>query len=260
MALNQELKERIFKAADELYAINENREFPRIEEVRQLCRAGMNSVVEAMKEWRQQQRKQVQTIREPMPVDLQATLHEMGQNLWATALQQANNNLEAARATFEAERVDLVELSKQQSEAFDKQTETIQSLENELARVKAVNEKQMLELTDSISKSDKAEARIAEIERRENDLRAELSRANQEIDRLRAEIETTKHAHQEQRKLAASESLRLSERMTKIQDERDTAIRKAAEARERAAGLAGQLEATQTQLGALLSRFSTGKS
>lgn len=45
--------------ADELYAASEDGEYPRIEDVRQLSRAGMNNVVEAMKEWRQQQRKQV---------------------------------------------------------------------------------------------------------------------------------------------------------------------------------------------------------
>jgi len=52
MALNQEIKERIFAAADELHAASPNGEFPNVEAVRQLSRAGMNNVVEAMKEWR----------------------------------------------------------------------------------------------------------------------------------------------------------------------------------------------------------------
>lgn len=121
MTINQEIKERIFTAADELYAASKDGEYPRIEDVRQLSRAGMNTVAEVMKEWRQLQRKQIQTIREPIPADLQVVLQEMGQSLWATALQLVNNSLEAARATFEAERTDLIELSEQLSEAFDKQ-------------------------------------------------------------------------------------------------------------------------------------------
>lgn len=262
MTINQEIKERIFTAADELYAASKDGEYPRIEDVRQLSRAGMNTVAEVMKEWRQLQRKQIQTIREPIPADLQVVLQEMGQSLWATALQLVNNSLEAARATFEAERTDLIELSEQLSEAFDKQAEAIERANDELEKAKVLNEKQTLELAGSISRSDKAEARITEVERRATDLRAELDRAHQDIDRLRTEnqqaigkIESMEHAHQEQRKQAAAESLRLAERMTRIQDERDDAIRLAAEARERAAGLAGQLEATQTQLNALLSRF-----
>jgi len=153
-------------------------------------------------------------------------------------------------------------LSEQLSEAFDKQTEAIERANDELEKTKALNEKLTLELDDSTSRSDKEEARIAEVEHRATDLRAELDRTYQDIDRLRAEnqqaigkSESMKHAHQEQRKQVAAESLRLAERMTRIQDERDDAIRQAAEARERAAGLAGQLEATQTQLNALLSQF-----
>ncbi len=262
MAISQDIKERIFAAADQLYAENDTGEFPSIEAVRQLSRAGMNNVVEAMKEWRQQQRKQVQTIKEPMPADLQMILQEMGQNIWSAAVQLANNSLEAARSTFETEKSDLIELSEQQSEAFDKQTETLQQVNDELEKAKVVNDKQTLELINLTSKSDKAEARIIEIEHRVTDLRAELDRAYQEIDRLRTEnqqaiskIETMESTHQEQRKQAATESLRIAERLTKIQDERDNAINQAAEARERAAKLTGQLEATQTQLNTLLSRF-----
>ena len=121
MALSPDIKERIFAAADQLHAASETGEFPSVEAVRQLSRAGMNNVVEAMKEWRQQQRKQVQTVREPMPAALQAVLQDMGQSLWATAQQLANESLEAAKAAFEAEKADLIELSEQQSEAFDTQ-------------------------------------------------------------------------------------------------------------------------------------------
>ena len=60
MALSQDIKERIFAAAGALHAASEAGEFPSVEAVRQESRAGMNNVVEAMKEWRQNQRKQVQ--------------------------------------------------------------------------------------------------------------------------------------------------------------------------------------------------------
>jgi len=78
---NKEIRERIFTAADELYATSKDREYPRIEDVRQLSRAGMNTVAEVMKEW-QQKRKQVQTIIEPIPADLQVVLQEMGQEVY----------------------------------------------------------------------------------------------------------------------------------------------------------------------------------
>ena len=81
MALNQEIKERIYAAADELHAASETGEYPSVEAVRQLSRAGMNNVVEAMKGWRQAQRKQVQSVREPLPAGLLAVLQTSGQGL-----------------------------------------------------------------------------------------------------------------------------------------------------------------------------------
>lgn len=56
----------------------------------------------------------------------------------------------------------------------------------------------------------------------------------------------------EQRKQAATEAHRTAERLTKAQGERDDATKAAAEARERAAGLAEQLQAMQEQNAALL--------
>ena len=105
-------------------------------------------------------------------------MQETGQSLRATALQLVNNSLEAAREAFEAERTDLIELSEQLSEAFDKQTEAMQRAVDELEELKALNEKQALELAYSISRSHKAEARITEAKRRATDLRAELDRAH----------------------------------------------------------------------------------
>ena len=117
MALSQEIKERIFGAADALHAASETGEFPSVEAVRQESRAGMNNVVEAMKEWRQNQRKQVQAVREPLPVELHSVVLSMGQSLWETAQQLANESLDAAKVAFEAEKA-MIQLSVEQSDAL----------------------------------------------------------------------------------------------------------------------------------------------
>ena len=61
----------------------------------------MNNVVEAMKEWRAKQRKQVQAVREPLPAELHGVLQTAGQSLWETAQQLANESLDAAKVAFE---------------------------------------------------------------------------------------------------------------------------------------------------------------
>lgn len=98
MSLNQEIKDRIFAAADELLAESPTGEFPKLEAVRQRSRAGMNNVVEAMKEWRAKQRKQVQAVREPLPADLLAEVKNMGQGFWETAQRLANESLDKGSA------------------------------------------------------------------------------------------------------------------------------------------------------------------
>ena len=76
--------------------------------------------------------------------------------------------------------------------------------------------------------------------------------ARAELVKVQAKAEAIEQAHAEQRKQAATEAHRAAEGLTKAQGERDTAAKAAAEARERAAGLAGQLQAMQEQNAALL--------
>ena len=326
MALSQDIKERIFAAADALHAASETGEFPSVEAVRQESRAGMNNVVEAMKEWRQNQRKQVQAVREPLPVELHGVVQSMGQSLWETAQQLANESLDAAKVAFETEKSDLIQLSAEQSEAFETQAAELDKAQRHIAELErqAQADKKQIEVAGTIladtrdelraakQAADLANQRAEEIERRAAELRAELNHAHTEAeaaataakatadslradaDRLRTErdkaqqrhelaeaegvklaanlaaaqsetmkaqaalagltakAEAAEQAHQEQRKQAATEAHRAAERMTKAQAERDDATKAATEARERAAGLAGQLQAMQEQNAALL--------
>lgn len=326
MALSQDIKERIFAAADALHAASETGEFPSVEAVRQESRAGMNNVVEAMKEWRQNQRKQVQSVREPLPVELHGVVQSMGQSLWETAQQLANESLDAAKVAFETEKSDLIQLSAEQSEAFETQAAELDKAQRHIADLErqALAAKQQIEMTGTVLADTRDELRAAkqaadlanqkaeEIERRAAELRAELDHAHAEAetaaaaakvtadslradaDRLRTErdkaqqrqeladaenaklaaslaaaqgetmkaqtalagltakTEAAEQAHQEQRKQAATEAHRAAEHMTKAQAERDDATKAATEARERAAGLAGQLQAMQEQNAALL--------
>ena len=86
-----------------------------------------------------------------------------------------------------------------------------------------------------------ANGQATEIERRADELRADLERANQEVDKERA-------ANAEARKAMAAESHRQAERLTSIQGERDHAKMEAAQAREDAATLRGRVEALEAVL------------
>jgi len=337
MALNPDVRKRIFDAADELHAESETGEYPNVEAVRQRSRAGMNNVVEAMQEWRQNQRKQVQAVREPLPANLHGVLQSMGQNLWETAQQLANESLDTARAAFESEKSDLIQLSVEQSEAYETQAAALEAAHIRIAELEqlvnvaetaAQTTAQQLEdvqraLLSSEQKVAIVEQKAEEVEKRAADLRAELNHAHTEVEHFRIERdkahdraeEAEKHAekaearteqlretlaaqtekadstieqlrnsfatqttksdaiieqlrteltetrtkaeasdqlHAEQRKRTAEEVHRSAERMAKAETECDKARLVAAEAREEAATLRGQLDATKTQNAALL--------
>ncbi|ENE8569138.1 DNA-binding protein [Salmonella enterica] len=213
--------------------------------VRQESRAGMNYVVEAMKEWRQNQRRQVMTVRDPLPPELHTVIQEAGQHFWTSARQLANESLDAARSAFESEKNDLIQLSAEQSSAFERQaTELAVTLERlaELERLAAEageSEREMsrtLEATRETHQRADQEAALSRLQAEENARRA---------DELRAELE---HAHREAGAAAAdartvSEALRGdAERLRK---ERDRALQRLELAGEEIARLTEQLTAAQ---------------
>lgn len=185
--MNQEIKDRVFKAADQLYAESGTNEFPTVDQVRQVSRASMNSVVEALREWRQKQRTVVRSVIEPLPESLHLAVFELGQNVWKIAQDKANEALELARASFEAEKLDLARLSNEQSNAFESLSEEMDQVKSDAAKVakelleaKQIIQAQVVQLAQQQERLGLAEARTQEIEKRADGLQAELERVHTE--------------------------------------------------------------------------------
>ncbi|TQC94787.1 hypothetical protein FK216_15430 [Moraxellaceae bacterium AER2_44_116] len=185
--MNQEVKDRIFAAADRLFSESASNEFPTVEQVRQASRASMNYVVEALKEWRQKQRTVVRSVMEPLPESLHLAVFELGQNVWKIAQGKANEALEVARAAFEAEKSDLTKLSTEQSNAFellsqemDQARTEAEKLTQELLETKQTIQTQAQQLVQQQERLGLAEARTQEIEKRADGLQAELERVHTE--------------------------------------------------------------------------------
>ncbi|MGA3984206.1 DNA-binding protein [Ralstonia nicotianae] len=220
-----------------------------------------------------------------------AAIWQQAQELANESLRNAQAAWETERAELDGMRAELAEAFERQAGELDAAGKALAAAHADAEQQAQELAATRQQLAEAISRADKAEARITEIEHRAADLRAELDRAHADADRLRAEqveaqkkaaseIETAHatteatraelvkvqakaeaqaeaqaEAHAEQRKQAAQEAHRAAERLTKTQTERDEAQKATAEARERAAGLAGQLEAVQQQNAALLAAF-----
>ncbi|MGA4074238.1 DNA-binding protein [Ralstonia nicotianae] len=289
-----DVRERIIATANELFEQSGRATMPTVDTVRRQARVDMNAASAVMREWRRAQTAQAAPVAVSVPEVVQQASSAAVTAIWQQAQELANESLRNAQAAWETERAELDGMRAELAEAFERQAGELDAAGKALAAAHADAEQQAQELAatrqqlaEAISRADKAEARITEIEHRAADLRAELDRAHADADRLRAEqveaqkkaaseIETAHatteatrtelvkvqakaeaqaEAHAEQRKQAAQEAHRAAERLTKTQTERDEAQKATAEARERAAGLAGQLEAVQQQNAALLAAF-----
>ena len=132
------------------------------------------------------------------------------------------------------------------------------------------------ELAHAITRAERAEAKAEEIEHRARDLRAELDHAHQEAERLHSELNLARQQATVELADAQAATVRINTELVKVQakaeaqaeQQREARVQAAqdierigaqqatAEARERVAGLAGQLEAIQQQSAALLDRLA----
>jgi chromosome segregation ATPase len=185
--MNQEVKDRIFAAADRLLSESPTNEFPTVDQVRQASSAGMNYVVEALKEWRRKQRTVARSVMEPLPESLHLAVFELGQNVWKIAQGKAHETLEVARAAFEAEKADLTKLSTEQSNAFELLSQEMdqaqieaERLAQELLDAKQTIQKQAQQLVQLQERLGLAEARTKEIEKWADGLQAKLEQVHTE--------------------------------------------------------------------------------
>ncbi|MBP9727495.1 MAG: DNA-binding protein [Gammaproteobacteria bacterium] len=185
--MNQEVKDRIFAAADRLLSESPTNEFPTVDQVRQASSAGMNYVVEALKEWRQKQRTVARSVIEPLPESLHLAVFELGQNVWKIAQGKAHETLEVARAAFEAEKADLTKLSTEQSNAFELLSQEMdqtqieaERLAQELLDTKQTIQTQAQQLVQLQERLGLAEARTQEIEKWADGLQAKLEQVHTE--------------------------------------------------------------------------------
>ena len=265
-AIPADVRERIVSAAAELFEQSGRQVLPTVDAVRRTARVDMNAASSVMKEWRRAQTAQAAPVVVAVPEPVQQAGSAAVAAIWLQAQELANESLRNAQAAWETERSELDAMRQELAEAFERQAIELDAAGAALAAEKAAAEKQAQELADAVSRADKADARIAEIEHRATDLRAELDRAHADADRLREEADQARKQAAAEIETAHAGTAAARAQLVKLQAQGDAAeqthaeLRKqttadaktTAEARERAADLAGQLQALQAQNAALL--------
>ncbi|MEY2343358.1 DNA-binding protein [Acidithiobacillus sp. IBUN Pt1247-S3] len=180
MALSSEIRDRVFAAADALYA-EDPTGFPTVEAVRAAARTSMGAAVEGLRAWRERQRQQVQRpVELPLPSALAVVLEQAGRTLWTAAREDAERALRAAQEAFVAEKAELLQVSEQQSEAFDQQAEAL-----------AVAQEQCRALQEALATQQEGYTATEEALREEIERLTDTTREQREqIARLEGQLET----------------------------------------------------------------------
>jgi len=170
-------RERVLAAAAELFEQSGQQAMPTVDSVRRAARVDMNTASMVMKEWRRAQIAKSDSVAVAIPDAVQQLGIEVVAKVWQQAQDLAGEALRAAQSAWETERQELEAMRQEMAEAFERQ-----SGELEVEQANAATVAQALALAQEESKAamaiaEKAEARIMEIERRVEELRAERDRA-----------------------------------------------------------------------------------
>ena len=291
IAIPADVRERVIQAAQELYEQNGRESMPTVDAVRRLARVDMNAASAVMREWRRAQTAQAAPVAVTVPEVVTQAHGAALVALWQTAQELANESLRVAQAAWEAERAEADHDRQELADAYERQATELEEVRAAAERSARLHQEQQdtqaqalaavrAELVTAATRAERAEARAQEIEQRAAALRGELESAHQDSERSRAESATLASELRESQDAVAVLRAQLSsveasktQEIERARQEREQLLGElntakaatsqaeavGAEARERAAVLAGKLESEQSHsaaLAALLARLN----
>jgi colicin import membrane protein len=258
MELTPSTRDRIYHAADTLYAEADRQTFPTVDAVRKFAKVNMNDASTGMKAWRRAQTTQIAPMAIQVPGALQHSITTALTALWSEAVALANENLRAAQAGWDTERAEAEALREQIANAYEAQAMELENAQALVTRLQSEIEGINANLKEAQKRADdsaldiaiaraatkQAESRSFEIERRADDLRNELNHAHSSLVSITEELAAIRLAHGNE---VGNLRTQLEQTRQKAEAEVASTRSELAQARELAAALRGKLDALTEQ-------------
>ena len=178
-------KDQIFAVADEIDAAGQKATLATVRKA--LGSGSFTTISESMSEWRARRVARESPLREPAPSAVADRLAELGAEIWTSALELANGRLATEREALDAARLQLEDDKLEAAELADQLAADLEVAKAALAAATSAEQAARREcdvlreaLADEKLRAATSEARVNEIEKRANDLSAELARQNQQ--------------------------------------------------------------------------------
>ncbi|TVU87324.1 DNA-binding protein [Vreelandella titanicae] len=187
MLIKPEIRDRILDAAEKLVAEGIDR--PTNEQVRERLGGGsLSHISPVMREWRENLKVSAIAVRE-MPNEIRTVLERVGGELWRSATQLADEEVERIRA----------ESVQREVTANDERDEALREIERLEASISSLreqtvqNDKHIEQLTDDnrtlVTENATLKQRSADAMERVSDLHDQLARQNKQLETMRVEAQ-----------------------------------------------------------------------
>ncbi|WP_218155412.1 DNA-binding protein [Modicisalibacter xianhensis] len=251
MSIKPEIRQRILDAAEQLAAEGIDR--PTNEQVRERLGGGsLSHISPVMREWRESLKVSAVAVRE-MPNEIRTVLERVGAELWRSASQLADEEVERIRTESE----------QREKTANDERDEALREIERLEASITTLrehghqDEKRIEQLTaenhNLMTENATAKQRAADALERVTDLHNQLARQNEQLETMRGEG---------QRQQALIDKLRdekaeTSTRLATLESELKTATRELEAANQRELRLQQTLESVNEDLSSLQQDYAS---
>lgn len=264
MQINQEIRDRITAAADQLFNGAGRVNFPTVDAVRRASKTSMNDASAVMKDWRRMQTATAEPVAQAVPDRVQQASAAALAAMWHEAQEIANENLKNVQAAWDAERAEADVLRNELSTAFEGQavelattSEALDALDKAATasaqEAAAKLDQAQIGLAAMTERAITAEARVVEIEKRANDLKDSLIAAQEAAHAIAAELATVKAkavaAEQEAAVLAAKLEA-MTDRATKAEARADQAEKQVQQTVQELSSARAQVQTQQAGLDA----------
>jgi len=174
MNINEETRERIITAANELFEQAGRAAYPTVDIVRRKSKTNMNDASAVMRDWRRMQTASAAPVAVAVPDRLRQVHAAALASLWTEAQEIANEALNAAQTAWDAERTEAEALRGEMSDAFEAQVRQLEAAQ--------------LRIAELVAKAETAAAELADV--RDSALK-EVGQAREEAAKLRGQLEAT---------------------------------------------------------------------
>jgi len=180
--MKEAMREKIFAAAD---ALNERGQKPTLILVRKEIGGGSYTTIQdALNQWRAGKITVAAPVCEPMPQSVSEKLNELGNSLWLTAVETANSRFASERETLESARLETETARREAAELADQLSGELEAAQARIATLEA-------EQTAIQTAANEAKNRAEIAEAQTNELRQQLARDREALDKA---IETAMKA------------------------------------------------------------------